>query len=278
MSGILSGPIDQDGPGGRQPRRPEWPTQEATVGLTVRHRTTGTVGEVVTFSPQQVVLRDGRGREHVLPVAHGAFSVAGRTVNLVRPKPVDDGAPSFTPSGSVTPAATGARVAVPSRLMVEGLHDAELVEKIWGDDLRVEGVVVEPLHGADDLVAVIDSFDPGPDRRLGILLDHLVDNTKESQLAWTARRPHVMIRGHRFVDIWQAVHPGVIGIEGWPSVPMGQDWKTGIIEALGFDGTTGDFWRLLLSRASDYRHLDPSLVGAVEELIDFVAPPPEYDS
>jgi hypothetical protein len=244
--------------------------------LIVRHRTSGTVGAVVKFGPQQVVLRDGRDRQHVLPVADGAFSVAGRTVTLVRPRPIET-EPAFTASGSLAPAAGGARVAVPSRLMVEGLHDAELVEKIWGDDLRVEGVVVEPLHGADDLVAVIESFDPGPDRRLGVLLDHLVDDTKEWRLAQAARRPHVLIRGHRFVDIWQAIHPGVVGIERWPTVPMGQDWKTGIVEALGFDGTTSDFWRLLLSRVRDYRHLHPSLVGAVEELIDFVAPPPDVD-
>ncbi len=276
MSGILSGPIDQDGPQSRRRRGPAWPTQQATVGLTVRHRTSGTVGVVVKFSPQQVILRDGRGRQHVLPVADGAFSVSGRTVTLVRPRPIDT-EPAFTASGSVAPASTGARVAVPSRLMVEGLHDAELVEKIWGDDLRVEGVVVEPLHGADDLVAVIESFDPGPDRRLGILLDHLVDDTKEWRLAQAARRSHVLIRGHRFVDIWQAVHPGVLGIERWPNVPMGQDWKTGTVEALGFDGATGDFWRLLLSCVTDFRHLHPSLVGAVEELIDFVAPPPDGD-
>ena len=34
---------------------------------------------------------------------------------------------------------------------MEGKHDAELVEKVWGHDLRIEGVVVEPLHGVDDL-------------------------------------------------------------------------------------------------------------------------------
>ena len=46
-----------------------------------------------------------------------------------------------------------AKVAKASRIWVEGIHDAALVERIWGDDLRVEGVVVEPLDGIDDLDA-----------------------------------------------------------------------------------------------------------------------------
>ena len=48
-----------------------------------------------------------------------------------------------------------AAVARASRIYVEGRHDAELVEKIWGDDLRVVGVVVEYLEGVDDLPAIV---------------------------------------------------------------------------------------------------------------------------
>ncbi|HEU4490684.1 MAG TPA: DUF3097 family protein [Jiangellales bacterium] len=60
-----------------------------------------------------------------------------------------------------------ARVARASRIYVEGRHDAELVEKVWGDDIRVEGVVVEVLGGIDDLPARVAAFRPGPGRRLG---------------------------------------------------------------------------------------------------------------
>ena len=45
-----------------------------------------------------------------------------------------------TASGSRAVAGTRARVARGSRIWVEGRHDAELVEHVWGDDLRVEGV------------------------------------------------------------------------------------------------------------------------------------------
>ena len=242
----------------------------------VRHRTSGVVGRIARFGPQRVVLVDGDGREHALPVADGAFSVDGRTVSLVRqPKPSGDEATSLTASGSIAPPVTGARVAVPSRILVEGVHDAELVEKIWGDDLRAEGVVVEPLHGADDLSRVIAEFGPAPERRLGVLLDHLVIDSKEYRLAAEAATDNVLIRGHRYVDVWEAVRPKVLGLESWPQIPKGIPWKDGIRAELGFGGTTGELWRVILSRVSSYRDLEPSLVGAVEELIDFVAPPPE---
>ncbi|MEM9561926.1 MAG: DUF3097 family protein [Actinomycetota bacterium] len=269
MSGILSGPMDLDG----RRRRPSWPTQAATTDLVVRHRTSGVVGRIRRFSPQQVVLVDGDGREHALPVADGAFSVDGRTVTLVRPAPTPK-APNLTASGSIAPEDRRARVAVPSRIVVEGLHDAELVEKIWGDDLRAEGVVVEPLHGADDLRAIVAEFGPAPDRRLGVLLDHLVIDSKEYRLAAEAATDNVLIRGHRYVDVWEAVRPETVGLRAWPSIPKGIDWKQGMCDALGFGGSPGELWRVILSRVSSYRDLEPSLVGAVEELIDFVAPPP----
>jgi len=272
VSGILSNPVDPANP--RQ-RRPQWPSKPAERGLLIRHRTTGTVGSILRFTGSHVMLRDRKGREHTLPVAPGAFSVDGETVSLVRPatKPRATG-PTETASGSIPPADRKARVARASRILVEGIHDAELVEKVWGDDLRAEGVVVEPLHGADDLAATVASFDPSPERRLGILLDHLVDNTKEQRLASTITHRDVLITGHPYVDVWQAIKPEVIGIERWPTIPRGTDWKTGIIENLGFSGTSGELWTQLLKRVTSFRDLEPGLVGAVEQLIDFVAPPP----
>ena len=83
-------------------------------------------------------------------------------------------APTRTASGSVAVPGTKARVARASRIFVEGRHDAELVEKVWGDDLRIEGVVVEYLEGVDDLAEHLRDFRPGPERRVGVLVDHLV--------------------------------------------------------------------------------------------------------
>lgn len=81
-----------------------------------------------------------------------------------------------------------ARTALASRIYVEGRHDAELVEQVWGADLRVEGVVVEYLGGVDDLAAIVAEFNPGPGRRLGVLVDHLVTGSKEARIADSVRR------------------------------------------------------------------------------------------
>ena len=46
--------------------------------------------------------------------------------------------------------------------------------------------------------------------------------------------PDVLVTGHPFVDVWQAVKPSVVGIRAWPVVPRGTDWKTGVCAALGW--------------------------------------------
>jgi hypothetical protein len=161
-----------------------------------------------------------------------------------------------------------ARVARASRIWVEGEHDAELVEHVWGDDLRELGIVVEPLHGADDLVEAVRGFRPGGRRRLGVLLDHLVAGSKESRIAAAVDHPSVLVTGHPFVDVWAGIRPRAVGLDAWPDVPMGQPWKEGLCRALGvpFDG----FWPRLRNQVATYRDLEPELVGAVERLIDFV--------
>jgi DUF3097 family protein len=162
-----------------------------------------------------------------------------------------------------------ARVARASRILVEGVHDAELVEKVWGDDLRVEGVVVERLDGADALGEVVAEFAPDTHRRLGVLLDHLVAGSKESRLAATVTSPHVLVLGTPFVDVWQAVPPSVVGIDAWPVVPRGTPWKDGVCAALGWSDARGA-WRQILAAVHDWKDLEQPLVGAVERLVDFV--------
>jgi hypothetical protein len=43
-----------------------------------------------------------------------------------------------------------------------------------------------------------------------------------------------------------------------------------VLDALGSDAHPGEFWRQLLGKVRTYADLDPTLVGAVEQLIDFV--------
>ena len=270
--GILSDPLDIDGPRHRSPRYPE---VEASPGLEVLHRSTGVEGTVVGFEHGGVAIRDRAGnRRRLVRLDPGGFLVRGRAVSLVPPAPGRAPAPAArTASGSTAVRGQRARVARASRILVEGVHDAALVEKVWGDDLRVEGVVVERLDGMDDLAAVVGGLDPGPGRRLGILLDHMVDGTKEARAAAAARHPHVLVTGTPYVDVWQAVRPRVAGIAAWPVVPRGEPWKEGVIARLGLRTTPAEFWRGLLAKVTSYADLDPTLVGAVERLIDFVTSP-----
>jgi hypothetical protein len=265
--GILSGPVDLDRSRPVPVRHPE---VEAPPGLVVEHRPSGVVGSVLSFAPAELVVRDRHGAVRRLRPAPGAFLVDGEPCTLIAPRLEATAASRRTASGSVAAAPRPARVARASRLLVEGIHDAELVEKVWGDDLREVGVVVERLDGMDDLRDLVWDFDPAPGRRLGILLDHLVDGSKESRAAEAVSHPHVLVAGTPFVDVWAAIRPAVLGIDAWPDVPMGMPWKAGVLERLGVGVSPGEFWRRLLGRVSTYADLEPDLVGAVEALIDFV--------
>ncbi len=131
--------------------------------------------------------------------------------------------PTRTASGSIAVHDAKARVARASRIFVEGRHDAELVERVWGDDLRIEGVVVEYLGGVDDLADHLVDFRPSAERKVGVLVDHLVPGSKESRIAQGIARSevgrHVLIVGHPFIDVWAAVKPDRIGLQRWPDDP-----------------------------------------------------------
>jgi len=270
--GILSGPIDLSG---ARRRGPEPRRVPAVRGLVVEHRVSGIVGSIISFTDQVVVLNDRHGNNRPVRVQPGGFLVDGEVVTLVAPPPAAPTGPRVTASGSVASERRTARVARTSRILVEGVHDAELVEKVWGDDLREVGVVVERLDGMDDLEQLVRELQPGPGRRLGILLDHLVAGSKESRMASVVQHPHVLVTGTPFVDVWAAVRPSVAGIDAWPEVPKGQPWKEGVMAALGVAGPPGAFWKQLLGRVRTYADLEPELVGAVEQLIDFVTEDPE---
>lgn len=77
-------------------------------------------------------------------------------------------------------------------------------------------------------------FGPGPGRRVGVLVDHLVTGSKESKMTRSLGE-HVLVTGHPFIDVWEAVKPSAVGIAAWPKIPRGQDWKTGICRELGWE-------------------------------------------
>ncbi|HEX3003182.1 MAG TPA: DUF3097 domain-containing protein [Angustibacter sp.] len=260
----------------------------AAPGLVVEDVETGWCGAVVRTEKaggvHVVHLEDRRGRVRGFPLGPG-FLLDGRPVVLTKPAaPPAAARPTRTASGSTAVRDLRARQARGSRIWVEGRHDAELVEKVWGDDLRVEGVVVEMLDGVDDLAAAVRDFAPGPGRRLGVLVDHLVPGSKESRLVAQAvaqRRfaPHLLVVGHPFVDVWQSVRPSRLGLDTWPVIPRDVEWKRGVLAHLGWPHRTqidvAQGWKRIVSTVHSYADLEPELLGRVEELIDFVTADPE---
>ena len=278
----------------RAPRGGRSREVEAETGLVVEDVETGWCGAVTRVEKaggmQVVHLEDRRGRSKGFPLGPG-FLLDGSPVILTAPKAAARAqvaaarqAASRTASGSVAVHGAKARVASGSRIFVEGRHDAELVERVWGHDLRIEGVVVEMLDGVDDLSAAIRDFQPGPGRRMGVLVDHLVAGTKEHRVVQEAQRlqpyaAHVRILGHPYVDVWQSVRPERLGLRAWPVIPRGQSWKHGICAHLGWPHETqadiARAWKQILGTVRSYADLEPTLLASVEELIDFVTAPAE---
>jgi hypothetical protein len=263
----------------RAPKRGRAVEISADKGLVVEEVTTDWCGEIVAVERDldTVTLEDRRGKRRTFPLGPG-FLLEGVPVILRPPNRKGPATPTRTASGSVAVPGTKARVARASRIFVEGRHDAELVEKVWGDDLRVEGVVVEYLDGIDDLGEQLTDFRPAAERRVGVLVDHLVPGSKESRIAASvAKSPvgrHVLIVGHPYVDVWQAVKPDRLGLKAWPTVPRNVEWKHGICQSIGWphrdQADIARAWTRILSKVQSYSDLEPAFLGRVEELIDFV--------
>ena len=254
----------------QQRRQPGYPSVVARVGEIVEDRSSGFCGDIVSITAEAVTLRDRRGGTRQFRYKAGGFLIDGKPITLVRelraPKPR-----AVTNSGAVAGPSTKARTARASRIWVEGRHDAELLQHVWGEELAELAIVVEPMHGIDGIVEMVDDFEPSSQRRLGVLVDHLVAGSKEERITRLAAGPHVLVTGHPFVDVWAGIRPQVMGLDQWPDVPRSVEWKQGMCAALGVSLT--DFWPRLRNRVRTFADLRPELVGAVEQLIDFVAPP-----
>jgi hypothetical protein len=245
---------------------------EVAIGEVVEEVETGFCGAITrverTAAGYTVTLEDRLGKLRVFPLGPG-FLVDGEPVVLVRPKPgqaaesTSGSTRRRTASGSVAVDGLRARVAREARIYVEGKHDAELVD------------------GIDFLPGIIEDFQPDPVRRLGVLVDHLVPGSKETRLAQQVqleREDCVLVLGHPYVDIWQAVKPSSVGIAAWPHVPRTEEWKAGVCERLRRKDPDWPLdpraaWRRILSRVNGYQDLEPTLLGRVEALIDFVTIP-----
>ncbi|VEI14106.1 DUF3097 family protein [Trueperella bialowiezensis] len=250
------------------------------VGMVVEEPASGFVGEVMSVGrvagQWQMELEDADYRRRSFPLGPG-FWLEGRPVSLTPPPPKDA---HVKPRRKITASGSfhvdhEARVAKASRIWVEGKHDAELVSKIWGSDLAYEGIMIEELFGADHLEDILTMFGPSDAKRAGVMLDHLVPGSKEARIAQRVQAmPGVLVLGHPYVDIWQAIKPSVIGLRAWPAVPRGEDIKVGTLARIGWPHATAEDvglgWKRILDSVRDYRDLEPAFLGRMEELIDFV--------
>lgn len=267
--GTLAGPV-----GAVARLATQYPVVEARTGMNVMHRSSKFSGKIKSIAGNEVQITGNTGLVRVFPLDIGMFVVDGVAVTLTRARATQvNDKPKTTASGSLAVAGAKARVARAARIVVEGVHDAELLEKVWGDDLRLEGVVVERLDGLDNIEAYVREFGPAAHRRLGVLVDHLVPGSKEARLVERVASPHILVTGTPYIDVWAAVRPKVIGITAWPDIPKGQNWKEGVCRALRVDDPRL-FWRQLLAKVESYKDLEASVVGAVEQLIDFVTAGP----
>jgi DUF3097 family protein len=251
--------------------QPDYPSVAARIGEIVEDRASGFCGDIVAITAEAVTLRDRHGGTRQFRYKPGGFLLEGKAVTLVRelrrPR-----LPNLTNSGARAGTTRRAHVAAANRIWVEGRHDAELLQHVWGDELADLAIVVEPMHGIDGLVEMVSEFDPSPQRRLGILVDHLVAGSKEERITRQVVGHDVLVTGHPFVDVWAGIRPQVMDLAEWPHVPRSVEWKQGMCDALGVSLT--DFWPRLRNRVRTFADLRPELVGAVERLIDFVAPGP----
>ena len=279
----------RDGPGARRPRSVEVPIE---YGMVLEDISSGWVGAVTRVEKSGgvhlVELEDRRGRKRSFPLG-GGFWLEGKPIIALPPKAAPaqkapalttPGGRALTNSGSIAPEKRVARVARQSRIWVEGRHDAELIQHVWGEDLADVGVAVQLLEGVDHLEEILEVFGPTKTVRAGVLVDHLVPGSKESRIAEavSARwEDAVLVVGHPFVDIWQAVKPQRLGLQAWPDVPRGTDIKHGTLEYLVWphanQADIAQGWKRILATVRNYKDLEPALLGRVEELIDFVTQP-----
>ncbi|WP_084403193.1 DUF3097 family protein [Schaalia suimastitidis] len=279
---------------GPRARRPQSRQVHLEIGMVLEDVSSGWVGAVTVVQKiggmHTVELEDRKGRRRSFPLG-GGFWLEGQPIVALPPRAqaassqanvhmTTPGGRAVTHSGSIAAPPSAPKVARASRLWVEGKHDADLVQHVWGQDLAEAGVVVQLLEGVDNLEAILEVFAPHDAARAGVLVDHLVPGSKESRIADRLQQrwgDAVLIVGHPYVDIWQAVKPQRVGLAQWPQIPRGTDIKIGTLAHLGWPHANAadiaNGWKRILSQVRSYKDLEPALLGRVEELIDFVTAP-----
>ena len=260
--GILAGPV-----GPRERLAIRYPIVEARVGMRVAHRGSRFSGTVESVRSNEVSIAGTTGLVRQFPLEPGVFVVDGAPVTLRRGPSKTTAAPR-TASGSVAVPGARARTARASRIVVEGMHDAELLERVWGDDLRIVGVVVERLDGLAHIEAFLTDFQPGPSRQSACWSTISSPAVKRSGLPGAGRVPTCCSPAPRTSTCGQQFGRGCWGSNAGPRFRRVSRSRKACA-ALGYDEPR-DLWNDLSRSVKSYKDLEVSVVGAVERLIDFV--------
>ena len=246
--------------------------------MVVEDAETGFVGAVMRIEYGRMELEDRHGRKKPFPVGPG-YLIDGRPVILTPPtgRPASVRAPRLARWPCPTLARRWRSRAVSTSRAATTPNSSNRCGVTTCASRRRRRIP----GGVDDLAAIVEEFRPAPGRRLGVLVDHLVAGSKEARIADAVRRgpggAHTLVVGHPFIDIWQAVKPGRIGVQAWPVIPKGVDWKKGVCSRLGWphaqQADIARAWQRIRGRVRDWNDLEPELIGRVEELIDFVTSP-----
>ena len=249
-------------------------------GMVLEDATTGFCGAVTRWENGLVVL-EGRGdKRRSFPIGYGLLLEGKPVLVKVPPRAPATGqrTPGRTASGSVAGPTERAKVALPSRIYVEGRHDAELVEKIWGDDLRHVGVVVEFMDGIDDLSDIVAEFRPERGRRWACwpITWCPAARSPGSPPAWRRVRT-ARTCSSPAIPSWTSGRRSSrskLGLPSWPHVPRGTDIKHGTCAALGWphrdQADIARAWQRILATVTSWSDLERGLLTPVEQLIDFV--------
>ena len=110
-----------------------------------------------------------------------------------------------------------------------------------------------------------------------MLVDHLVPGSKEAPSPPTSARTHVLVTGHPYVDIWQAVKPACgrhRRMAGHPARYRLEDRRLRAARLARPGHGLADGTRCA---CNSYADLEVPLLEAVEQLIDFVTAAGEVD-
>ena len=219
-----------------------------SAGTVVEDPASGFCGAVVRVDVREVTLEDRHGRHRVFPLRPAAFLVDGRPATLVVPPRGRGGAGGLgvgvgegrEPDRAHGPGEPDLGRGHPRRgARRDACGGTTCGWRVWSSS-RCTAWTTSPPWSRSSVRRRTGGW--------GSSSTTSCEGSKETRAAHAVAGPDVLVTGHPFVDVWQAVKPSVVGIRAWPAVPRGTDWKTGVCAALRW-GDPADGARRVLGGA-----------------------------